>query len=332
METMIRELMSSRGAVTLVAMAALAACSDSTGDADPSGAQGQAGPKGDKGDSGLAFAWQGAFDPGTAYTTNDAVQLGGSSYVATAPAAAGVSPPGAPWELIAAAGVVGPPGPQGELGPQGLQGAVGPPGPQGEQGQQGLTGAPGPQGAVGPPGPQGEQGQQGVQGPPGIPGPQGETGPAALLATQVSTHFSLEVEQIPNEPRTDPGDPFSSPCFADGPTTFLGVPVQLTIDNADQRVNVAGSVLTSRLTGATASLFLDLCVQTAGGIPLSESTFFGPINPDDVVTALFRTFGEELILDPGSYSFGVCGCVAAEAATETWESLQVNVSAQLIQQ
>jgi hypothetical protein len=358
MEPMIRGFSSMKRVVTLLAAATLAACSASDGGLGPAGGPGPAGPSGPQGAAGLAFTWTGAFDPAVSYTTNDAVQFNGSSYVARGPVT-GVDPSqGAPWELVAAKGDTGLQGPQGDAGPQGIEGAQGPQGLQGAQGPQGPQGDAGPQGVAGPQGlqgpqgpqgpqgdagpqgvagPQGDQGAQGPQGPQGpagpagAEGPQGIAGPAALLGTQVSTAFSTE--NVPNFPPATVGDPTTSDCFLDGPSDFLGVPVTFTIDNTDQRVNVAGSVLTQKNGGGVGNLFLDLCVQTGAGLPLSESSFFGPIDSDDVVpTTLVRTFGEELILDPGTYSFGVCGCVAADAADETWQSLQVNVSAQLFQQ
>jgi hypothetical protein len=272
------------------------------------------------------------------YLANDAIQFNGSSYVATE-AVSGLSPDeSTAWQLVAARGEIGPQGPQGEVGPQGLQGAIGPQGPQGEQGPQGDIGPQGPQGEQGAQGlqgvqgPIGPQGPQGPIGPQGPVGPQGETGPAALIATQVSDDFSID--EIPNFAPDSPGDFTTSPCWLDGPTSFLGTPIQFTITNVEQRVNVAGSILTDKtLGGATGSLILALCRQDGAGGPIfSESAFFGPLNPDDVVTGLFRTFGEDfLFLDPGTYSFGVCGCVAHDAA-ETWVSLQTSVSGQLIQQ
>ena len=59
-------------------------------------------------------------------------------------------------------GEVGPQGPQGEQGPQGDQGIQGPVGPQGDQGIQGLVGLQGDQGIQGPVGPQGDQAPAGV--------------------------------------------------------------------------------------------------------------------------------------------------------------------------
>lgn len=56
------------------------------------------------------------------------------------------------------------PGPQGEIGPQGIQGPIGPQGDQGIIGPQGEQGIAGPQGIQGPIGPQGIQGPQGIAG------------------------------------------------------------------------------------------------------------------------------------------------------------------------
>jgi hypothetical protein len=68
---------------------------------------------------------------------------------------------------------IGAVGPQGETGPQGVQGKLGPTGAQGEQGKLGNTGPQGEQGKLGPQGDPGLDGAQGVQ---GKVGPQGEQG------------------------------------------------------------------------------------------------------------------------------------------------------------
>ena len=75
-----------------------------------------------------------------------------STYVATAPVAAGVAIPGtSPWVMMAqggAAGANGPAGPTGATGPQGLIGPQGPQGPEGITGPTGATGPGGPAGGV----------------------------------------------------------------------------------------------------------------------------------------------------------------------------------------
>lgn len=69
------------------------------------------------------------------------------------------------------------PGPQGEPGPAGVDGAPGEPGPAGPQGPVGLTGPQGPIGEQGPQGLQGLTGLTGPQGPKGDTGAKGDTGP-----------------------------------------------------------------------------------------------------------------------------------------------------------
>ena len=91
------------------------------------------------------------------------------------------------------AGVQGPIGVQGPLGPPGIQGPSGPAGPQGSQGNPGLPGPQGPmgqcsntnpfclQGATGPQGLQGIPGATGGNGLIGPTGPQGITGPQGFI-------------------------------------------------------------------------------------------------------------------------------------------------------
>ncbi len=96
-----------------------------------------------------------------------------STYIATAPVAAGTVIPGtSPWVLMAQAGA------NGTSGTNGVNGAPGPQGPAGAsivgpQGPVGLTGAQGPQGT---PGINGLQGAQGPQGPQGVAGTNGTNG------------------------------------------------------------------------------------------------------------------------------------------------------------
>lgn len=72
---------------------------------------------------------------------------------------------------------IGPTGPQGVTGPQGIQGQPGVTGPTGIQGSPGVTGPQGNQGSQGDPGNQGVQGQPGDTGPQGNQGITGNTGP-----------------------------------------------------------------------------------------------------------------------------------------------------------
>lgn len=76
-------------------------------------------------------------------------------------------------------GATGERGPKGEQGPPGVRGETGPIGPQGLQGipgEKGRDGSTGPQGLQGVPGPKGEKGNDGIPGPKGDTGPRGERG------------------------------------------------------------------------------------------------------------------------------------------------------------
>ncbi len=112
--------------------------------AGPQGIKGDPGAPGEPGVPGLV--WRGPWDFSTSYAANDAVQNGGSAWVATL-ANTGVTPTeGASWTLLAQ---------KGGTGPQDATGATGSIGPTRATGTTGATGATGP---------------QGVQGPQGVPG------------------------------------------------------------------------------------------------------------------------------------------------------------------
>ena len=95
----------------------------------PTGLVGPQGPAGLPGAQGLN--WLGAWSSTNSYTTNDAVQYGGSAWVALQRNTNSGPTPGANWTLFAA---------KGDTGPQGFQGLTGPTGPQGPQGPTGATG------------------------------------------------------------------------------------------------------------------------------------------------------------------------------------------------
>ncbi|MBL0277101.1 MAG: hypothetical protein IPQ24_13595 [Anaeromyxobacter sp.] len=114
--------------------------------------------------------WRGTWSETGTYEVGDAVEFGGSSYVAIV---APTTPPTSPeWELLAAGGAVG------VAGPTGATGTVGPMGPQGPAGLDGMIG---PAGTIGPAGP------QGIQGVPGLTGPIGATGPAGAPGVGIMT-------------------------------------------------------------------------------------------------------------------------------------------------
>lgn len=145
----------------------------------PQGPQGVQGPQGATGPAGVSgVTLKGAWSNSTAYSTNDVVTWGGSSYAATANKTAGSAPPtgtaadpgtddnavNAGWAVFAVQGA------QGAQGPAGATGATGSQGPAGAQGIQGPQGATGAAGGTGPTGVRGSQWYTGTGVPPVLPG------------------------------------------------------------------------------------------------------------------------------------------------------------------
>src|SRR5580704_5987786 len=157
--------------------------SGSTGGAGPAGPAGVPGAQGPAGSTGAAgpagprgLTWRAAWNNGSSYSVNDAVQFSGTSYVSIQ-AGSGHQPDVSPafWDLLAqmgATGATGPAGPEGSTGTAGPAGATGATGAQGPAGPAGPTGA---TGAIGPQGPIGAAGARGDTGPTGPAGPQGLT-------------------------------------------------------------------------------------------------------------------------------------------------------------
>ena len=83
-------------------------------------------------------------------------------------------------EAISEISLIGPPGPQGDVGAQGPKGDPGPPGIKGETGPAGAKGDPGAKGAKGDTGAQGATGAKGATGATGPPGPAGGTSPGSI--------------------------------------------------------------------------------------------------------------------------------------------------------
>ncbi len=133
------------------------------GAAGATGAPGSTGPAGATGAQGPPIAFAGLWSVSQSYNTGDAVNYGGSGYIALN-VNTGNRPDTSPgsWGLLAAQGLQGPAGTTGPAGPAGSQGAQG---LQGIAGQAGAQGIPGSAGAQGPGGP---AGQQGVAGPVGL--------------------------------------------------------------------------------------------------------------------------------------------------------------------
>jgi hypothetical protein len=132
-----------------------------------------------KAQASLGFTFRGPWVSATAYSVNDVVSEGGSSYVAlTANTAVDpvrdASGSGGHWAVIAAAGAKGTTGAVGAQGPAGPPGATGPAGPMGATGPAGTAG------------PQGPAGSPGATGAPGSVGPTGAQGPAGTIPANLT--------------------------------------------------------------------------------------------------------------------------------------------------
>lgn len=152
------------------------------GPTGPTGAQGATGPTGPTGatgatgDTGAALTLQGTYATLVALQTAHPTGAAGEAWIVEADGDLYV------WDVdttawVSVGQIVGPQGPTGPQGSQGIQGPTGPTGPQGVQGPTGPTGPQGTQGIQGPTGPTGAQGVQGPTGPTGATGAQGPTGP-----------------------------------------------------------------------------------------------------------------------------------------------------------
>lgn len=114
------------------------------------------------------FAWRDAWSPSTTYRINDAVSLGGSTYLSLIDDNLNNDPDTNPdaWAILALEGAAGPTGEPGPTGPTGEPGPTGAPGPTGDPG------------SIGPAGPTGPTGEPGEIGPTGATGATGATGPS----------------------------------------------------------------------------------------------------------------------------------------------------------
>lgn len=91
--------------------------------------------------------------------------------------------------IVAMAGCVETPGPEGPTGPAGADGPAGDPGEPGETGGPGPQGEPGETGAQGEQGVPGQQGEPGEPGDPGNPGTPGDPGPSAAWTFNVKAEI-----------------------------------------------------------------------------------------------------------------------------------------------
>ena len=149
-------------------------------------------------------------------------------------------------------GATGERGPKGEQGPPGVQGEAGPIGPQGIQGipgEKGRDGAIGPQGLQGVPGPKGEKGNDGIPGQKGEPGPRGERGEQGPPGPQ-----GLQGERGQDGQRGERGE--QGPIGQTGPQGPIGLTGPKGADGVGipQTLSLSGNTLTLSHGGGTVNL------------------------------------------------------------------------------
>ena len=124
------------------------------------------------------FSWQDVWSSSTTYKLNDAVSLGGTSYLSLVDGNLNNDPESSPgqWAILALEGATGPTGEAGATGTTGATGATGSTGTTGATGPTGATGDVGPAGPTGADGATGADGSTGPTGATGVTGPTGATG------------------------------------------------------------------------------------------------------------------------------------------------------------
>jgi BclB C-terminal domain-containing protein len=126
------------------------------------------------------FEWKDAWSPSTTYKQNDAVSLGGTSYLSLVANNLNNNPDSSPsaWAVLALEGAAGATGPTGAAGATGASGS---------NGAAGATGGTGPAGATGATGTPGAGGATGATGVTGATGSTGAAGAGAMFASSSGT-------------------------------------------------------------------------------------------------------------------------------------------------
>jgi hypothetical protein len=228
------------------------------------------------------FEWRDVWDSGTTYKVNDAVSLGGTSYISLIDNNLNNPPDMSPaaWGILALEGANGPTGPTGAMGEPGPTGDTGPAGPTGDTGPAGPTGDVGPAGPTGDTGPAGPTGDTGPAGPTGDTGPTGPTGSSGLVVIIIVvatdspiTDFTTSYLAIGSgRQELDPND-------ADTPLPIGGTLGDLRVEQTTTGADpVAATVwINGVATGIT-------CTIASGDTSCSDTTNTSTVSPGDRVT------------------------------------------------
>lgn len=251
------------------------------------------------------FQWKDVWSSSTTYGVNDAVSLGGTSYLSLIDANLNNDPETSPsaWAILALEGDTGP---TGATGATGAAGATGPTGATGDVGPTGSTGANGTIGADGATGPTGADGVAGPTGPTGADGATGATGAAgggaifasssgsAATATTVAGGFSGTVAVLPLSGST-----------SDSGVSVVGGIIDLAGITTGQPLARGGTI-----TSVTGFSSLTVAQSLVGTTVMQTISVWQSTTPDNIYTEIPGTevtLSPALtgVLAPGTVSSGI---------------------------
>jgi len=247
------------------------------------------------------FEWRDVWDSATTYKLNDAVSLGGTSYLSLVDDNLNNDPETSPaaWGILAlegAAGATGATGPTGATGATGATGetgapgATGDPGPTGDPGAAGAAGPTGPTGdpgAAGDPGATGPTGETGDAGPTGDPGPTGATGATGssgiVIIIIVATDFPI-ADFSTSYLAIGSGRSEAAPADADSP-----LPVGGTLGNLRVHVTASSADPASATVYVNGTATAVTCTIASGDTDCPETMSTVPVVAGDLVTVEVST-------------------------------------------
>lgn len=250
------------------------------------------------------FAWKDVWDSGTTYKVNDAVSIGGTSYLSLVDDNLNNDPETSPseWAILALEGAAG------ATGADGSDGATGPTGADGADGVTGPTGDPGSAGATGPTGSTGADGIAGATGATGPSGATGSTGPAgggAILSSS-SGEPAVATTIMPGVSGTVTVLPLSGSTSEDG-VSLVGGTIDLAGVTAGQPVARDGTI-----TSVAGFSSLTVAQNLVGTTVTQTISVYQSTTPDNVYTQIP---GTEVVLAPSLTGVLAPGTVASGIVT-----------------
>jgi len=199
------------------------------------------------------FKWRDVWSSSTTYALNDAVSLGGTSYISRVDDNLNHDPETSPdeWGILALEGAAG------ATGADGAAGNVGPAGPTGATGEAGADGATGATGATGPTGSDGGAGGRGGTG--GVGGAGGEAGGGGTVFAITSSEPLPDFEVV----RMFPGSGATYPSSLTGGTPMpAGTVRNLRVKLSDTPYSVTATILKNGASDANSPTCTALNAQT----------------------------------------------------------------------